>query len=219
MNDHKGAMPLRRPMPSLVLFAAAGPLTVEVEESCARLGRPIAALLLNRPGPNVVLDPTLLAPAEPLPAQAEGADFICALFTPANRRLAVAEAVALGLHPAAALVDPTAIVAKSARLAEGCYINAGAIIGALTVLGRFVTVNRGASVGHHAEIGEFASIGPGVVIAGMTRIGAGTLVGAGAVLAPNVTLGEGCVVAPGAVITRDIPDGARAMGNPMRLFR
>ncbi len=205
-------------MPALVLFAAAGPLTVEVEESCARLGRRIAALLLNRAGPGVALDETLLAPAEPLPAQAEGAEFLCPLFTPANRRAAVAEALALGLRPAAALVDPTAIVATSARLAAGCYVNAGSIIGALAVLARFVMVNRGASVGHHVEIGEFASIGPGVVIAGMARIGAGTLVGAGAVLAPAVTLGEGCVVAPGAVITRDMPAGARAIGNPMRLF-
>ncbi len=209
----------RRPMPPLVLFAAAGPLTVELEESCARLGRRLAALLLNRAGPGVALEQTLLAPAEPLPTQAKGAEFLCPLFTPANRRSAVAEALALGLRPATALVDPTAIVAASARMEAGCYVNAGAIIGALAVLGQFVTVNRGASIGHHAEIGDFASIGPGVVIAGMTRIGAGTLVGAGAVLAPTVTLGEGCVVAPGAVITRDMPAGARAMGNPMRLFQ
>ena len=48
-------------------------------------------------------------------------------------------------------------------------------------------------------VGRRASIGSGAVVLGGVRIGAGALVGAG------------------AVVTRDVPDGAVAVGNPARV--
>jgi sugar O-acyltransferase (sialic acid O-acetyltransferase NeuD family) len=200
----------------LVLFGAGGPLGPDLEESCRRAGRPLAAILRNRPVPDVALDGGLVQDAS---ARFAGAAFLCPLFTPANRRIAVAEAAALGLVPAPALLDPTAILAASASFGDGCYINAGAIIGAAARFGRFVIVNRAASLGHHAEVGDFASVGPGAVIAGQVRIGAGVLIGAGAIVAPGLALGECSVLGPGAVLLRDLPAGATALGNPARIGR
>ncbi len=184
------------PIPPLVLFGAGGPLGPELEESCRRAGLALTAILRNRAVPDFALDASLLADASSAFA---GAGFLCPLFTPAHRRIAAAEAEALGLIPAAALLDPTAITAASASFGPGCYVNAGAIIGAAARLGRFVLVNRGASLGHHAEVGDFASIGPGAVIAGQVRIGAGSVLG------------------PGAVLLRDLPPRATALGNPARI--
>jgi sugar O-acyltransferase (sialic acid O-acetyltransferase NeuD family) len=201
----------------ILLFGAGGPLSADVEESCRRSGVVLAAAILNRPGDGFCLDISRHRRVEEMEPEHRTLPFLCPLFTPANRRIAVAEAQALGFAAAPALVDPTAIVASSAVLGDGGYVNAGSILGAATRLGRHVIVNRGASIGHHGEIGDFASIGPGAVIAGQVRIGPGVLVGAGAVIEPGLELGADSVVAAGAVLRQDLPPGAIATGNPARI--
>ena len=202
----------------IIVFGAGGPLTPDLEESAARAGIRVAAAIRNRSGPGFSLDPALETTVAALTPALRAVPFICPLFTPGNRRAAVAEALALGLAPAPALADPTAILAASARIGDGSWVNAGAILGALARLGRHVLVNRGAGIGHHAEIGDFASIGPGAVLAGQVRLGAGALVGAGAVVEPGLSLGEDSVLAPGAVLRRDLPAGMLAAGNPARIL-
>lgn len=202
------------PQARVVVFGAGGPLTPDIEESCARRGIEVAAAILNRPGEGYSLDPARLIRVEKLDARLRALPFLCPLFTPSNRRTAVTEAQALGLAPAEALVDPTAITAASVRLGQGVFVGAAAILGALVQLGHHVLVNRGASIGHHSVLEDFASIGPGAVLAGQVRIGAGALVGAGAVVCPGVELGEGSVLAPGGVLRRHLPAGMLAAGNP-----
>jgi acetyltransferase-like isoleucine patch superfamily enzyme len=204
---------------SILIFGAGGPLTADLEESCARAGVRIAAAVTNRPGPGFSIDPARLVAAKDLGPELRALPFLCPLFTPANRRIAVAEALALGLRPAAAQIDPTAILAASAGVGDGSYLNAGCVVGALARIGRHVLINRAASLGHHAEIGDFASIGPGAVLAGQVRVCAGVLVGAGAVVEPGLELGEGSVLAAGSVLRRDLPPGVLAAGNPARIMR
>ena len=213
-----GGLPDRNSSPApFVIFAAGGPLTADVEETIARLGVHLSALVRNRPGPCRVLTPELLVDAEQLSDWHRSGRFLCALFTPTNRRVAVAEAKALGLRPAGALIDPTSVVAASTHLGPGSYVNAGCVMGAAGTFGNFVIVNRAASLGHHASVGDFASIGPGVVITGEVSIGSSAIIGAGAVIAPGVTIGDAATIAPGTVVRRDVPVGALASGNPMRL--
>lgn len=202
----------------LVVFGASGGLTVEVEETCRRLGVSVQALVVNRDLPARVLDAARVCRADALPAAARGGRFLCPLFTPAHRRIAVEEALALGLEPAAALVDPDATIAASTAFGPGCYVNAGAVVGAAGRFGRFVIVNRGAGIGHHAQVADFAAIGPGATVAGDVRIGAEAMIGAGAVIAPGIAVGAGSVVAPGAVLLRDLPPGRMAVGNPARVL-
>lgn len=204
--------------PGIVLFAAGGPLAADLSESCARLGLPILGAIRNRPGP-VFTDPAPLFDAGELPARLRGRPFACPLFTPANRRDAVAEAVALGLLPAAPVLDPTAILSPSARWGEGCYANTGVLVGAACRFGRFVLVNRGAGIGHHAEIGDFVAIGPGAILAGQVVVEEAAMIGAGAILSPGIRIGAGAVVAPGAVVRRDVPAGSLVAGNPARAMR
>lgn len=172
----------------------------------------------NRDGPVFLLDASRVVRAAALPASLAGIGFVCPLFTPANRRVAAAEAVGLGLRPAAAVIDPTAIVAASTSFDLGCYVNAGCILGAAGAIGRFVLINRGASLGHHATVADLVSIGPGATIAGQVSIGTAVLIGAGAVVAPGVRIGAGSVVGPGAVVTHDVPPDSLASGNPARVM-
>lgn len=47
----------------------------------------------------------------------------------------------------------------------------------------------------------------------------GAWVGAGTIIVGGVTIGENAVIGAGSVVTRDIPDGALAVGAPARVIR
>ncbi len=203
-------------MNAIVLFGIGSPLAVEYEETCRRAGITIVAAVRNRPGPVFARDAATIVDVTDLSPAQLAAACIVPLFTPRNRAAAAAEAAGLGFVFAAALIDPTAIVASSATAGRGTFVNAGCIVGANTAFAEHVLVNRAASVGHHVTIASFASIGPGAVIAGNVAIGRGALVGAGAVLLPKVTVGADAIVGAGAVVVEDVPPGAVVVGNPAR---
>jgi sugar O-acyltransferase (sialic acid O-acetyltransferase NeuD family) len=213
-----------------VLYACRTPYAIEVAEAIWRRGDEVMLLVDNLvtggepPGgdrgdddPAAAIGAPVIGPDELSEAQRELATVV-PLITPGHRFTVQAEARALGLTSFPALVDPTAVVARTATLAEGSVVNAAAVLAGAAELGRFVHVNRGASVGHHDVIEDFATLGPGCVLAGHVRVGRGAFVGAGAVCAPKVSIGPNAIVGAGAVVVRDVPEGATAVGNPAKLI-
>jgi sugar O-acyltransferase (sialic acid O-acetyltransferase NeuD family) len=200
----------------VVLFAAGSPIVVEYAETCARLGRTIAAVVRNRDVPVFFPDATKIVGVRGITDAMRSQPCFCPLFTPANRRTATDEALELGLAFTEALIDPTAIVASSTAIGAGTFVNAGAIVGAAAVIGDHVVLNRGASIGHHAELAEFASVGPSAVLGGNVRVGRGATIGAGAVVLPGVEVGAHAIVGAGAVVVADVPARTKAFGNPAR---
>jgi maltose O-acetyltransferase len=47
-------------------------------------------------------------------------------------------------------------------------------------------------------------------------IGRNVWIGAGAIILPGTSIGDDAVIGAGSVVTRDVPDGAIAVGNPAR---
>ncbi len=72
------------------------------------------------------------------------------------------------------IVHPTAVVAESASLGEGCFIAANAVIGPDVVVGDGAIVNTNAVCDHDCTIGAFAHVAPGALA---VRIGAGWATG------------------------------------------
>ena len=48
-------------------------------------------------------------------------------------------------------------------------------------------------------------------------IGRNVWIGGGAIILPGVTIGDDAVIGAGSVVTRDVPEGAAAVGNPARV--
>jgi len=125
---------------------------------------------------------------------------------------------------------------------EGCHVGGGAIVGPYARLrpgaelsndakvGNFVeiknaTIGEGAKVSHlsyigDASIGDGANIGAGTVTCNYngfekfrTEIGARAFIGSDTMLVAPVTIGAEAMTASGSVITRDVPDGALALGR------
>jgi sugar O-acyltransferase (sialic acid O-acetyltransferase NeuD family) len=197
----------------LILFGVRSPIAVEYEESCHRCGIEITAAVSVNGVPRVLgsdrvveWDAFRLAPRSDV--------FIACAFSPLRRRELAGLAEEAGLAMSPALIDPTAILARSVRVGRGSFVNAGVIIGAVSLIGSNVLVNRAASIGHHAIIGDNVSIGPGVMMAGNIHVGEGAIIGAGARVMPDIRIGRGAVVAGGALVRRHVPDGAFVDGHP-----
>ena len=203
----------------ILFFAVGSPLAVEYEATCARLGIEIVAAVKNRPVKEYLSNCRRIILPEEVTGELASVPFVTPLFTPANRKVAVAEAVAIGLSAAPALLDPTAIFASSVTFGAGTYVNASATIGACGQIGAHVVLNRSASLGHHTLIEDFVSIGPGAILAGEVKVGRGTLIGAGSVILPKVQIGVGSVVAAGSVVSKDVEDRVIVAGNPSRIVK
>lgn len=105
-------------------------------------------------------------------------------------------------------------------LGRSVYLNANCVfldsapvrIGDGTMIGPAVQIY---CADHHCEVSERAA---GVERALPVTIGANVWIGGGAILFPGTTIGDGAIVGAGAVVTKDVPAGARVVGNPARML-
>jgi len=210
--------------PETVLILSGGsPLVPDLEETCARAGITIAAIVTEDAKSQLTINAAMLCTAAALPDAALAHPIICPAFTPGRRQAdynAFLRSLAVGQKPGmATVIDPSATVAGSTNFGSGCWVNAGCVIGAQSQFGKGCLINRSCSIGHHVEVGDFVSFGPGAVLQGDVTIGKGAMIGANATVIEYVTLGENCVVAAGSVVTRDVPENSLVRGNPARIVK
>ena len=122
------------------------------------------------------------------------------------------ERFANACHPSAAIA-PDVPVGPGSMVCAGVVVNPGAVIGANVVL------NTGCTVDHHNRIGDHAHIAPGVHLGGDVTIGEGAFLGISATVIPGRAVGAWAMVGAGSVVTKDIADGATAVGVPARVVR
>ncbi|HHW34078.1 MAG TPA: bifunctional UDP-N-acetylglucosamine diphosphorylase/glucosamine-1-phosphate N-acetyltransferase GlmU [Paracoccus solventivorans] len=131
---------------------------------------------------------------------------------------------------------------------EGCHVSAGATVGPFARLrpgaelggdahvGNFVEIKNavlaeGVKVGHltylgDAEVGERTNIGAGTVTCNYdgvgkhrTVIGADAFIGSDTMLVAPVSVGARAMTGSGSVITRDVPEGALALGRARQVTK
>lgn len=107
-----------------------------------------------------------------------------------------------------------AIVASSAELGYGNFINAGTVIGAGVIIPSHCVIHSNVTVETNVELKEHVQLGAGAVVGANAKIESNVLVGSGAIIGPGLTIGKGAQIAPGAVVMRDVKAGKTVVGNP-----
>lgn len=115
-----------------------------------------------------------------------------------------------------ALVDPTAIVSKRAKICEGAFIGKGAIVNAGAVIAENVIINSAAVVEHEAVIGAHSHVSVHASVCGSCMIGQDVFLGAGTVVKQGVHIGDRCLIGAASIVLQDIPSDKVAYGNPCR---
>jgi bifunctional UDP-N-acetylglucosamine pyrophosphorylase/glucosamine-1-phosphate N-acetyltransferase len=119
-----------------------------------------------------------------------------------------------------------------AKLRPGTHIGRGVHIGSNVEIVR-TTIGDRTAIAHFcylgdARVGEGVNIGAGAITANLdkktgrkstTVIGDGAFIGVDSMLVAPVSIGREAQTGAGAVVTKDVPDGALAVGVPARVIR
>lgn len=117
------------------------------------------------------------------------------------------------------LIDPSAVVSRTATLGIGCVLYPGVFVGLNARLGDFVFALSGCRINHDDIIEDRVALASGVTLAGNLHIEADCYLGQSCSVRQFTRIGRGSLVGMGAVVIRDVPPGAVVVGNPARVLR
>jgi sugar O-acyltransferase (sialic acid O-acetyltransferase NeuD family) len=111
-------------------------------------------------------------------------------------------------------VHKSSVIANSASIGYGNFIDQGAKIGAGATIGQHCVLHAGVVIGGEAKIGDFVQIGPGSIISPGVEIQEEVFIGAGVTVVSGVTLEKGARIGAGSVVVRPVRAGETVFGNP-----
>ena len=115
-----------------------------------------------------------------------------------------------------AIVHPSAMVSRQAKLGEGVFVAPGVVINVGARIGDAAIVNTGARIDHDCVIAEGCHIAPGATLSGGVKVGERSWLGTGCAVRQGITIGEDAVVGVGAAVVSDIAAGKTYVGVPAR---
>jgi sugar O-acyltransferase (sialic acid O-acetyltransferase NeuD family) len=101
---------------------------------------------------------------------------------------------------------------------ENCFILENQTLQPQVTLGDDVMLWSGNHIGHGTSIADHAYIASHVVISGHCTIGKRCFIGVNATVRDFCRIGDDCFVGMGACVTRDLDDGAVAVGTSAQVF-
>jgi len=117
------------------------------------------------------------------------------------------------------VIDPHAVISKSANIGNGIFASKGVLVNAFSTIGNFTILNTGCIIEHECEIGTAAHIAPGAVLAGNVKVGDRTFIGANAVIKQGVVIGDDVIIGAGSVVLHNVENNSKLVGNPGRLLK
>ena len=114
----------------------------------------------------------------------------------------------------ATLIDPNAMVHKTAIIEGGSMIFSNALIGVDAKIGKHSIVLYGAQVNHDCKIGEYTTIYPSATISGKCTIGNACEIGSNSAIIQGKTICDNAVIGIGAAVFTNIKNPGTTYGNP-----
>ena len=114
----------------------------------------------------------------------------------------------------ATLIDPNAIIHRTAQIGEGSMIFAGAMVGIEAKVGKQCVVLYNAAVNHDVEVGDYTTVYPNATISGRCRVGKYCEIGTGASIIQHVSICDNAKIGVGAAVFTNIKNPGTTVGNP-----
>jgi sugar O-acyltransferase (sialic acid O-acetyltransferase NeuD family) len=111
-------------------------------------------------------------------------------------------------------VHSDAIIASSASIGHGNFIDVGAKVGAGASIGNHCLINANVVLGAETSVGDFVQIGAGSIINPGVVIEEEAFIGSGVIIVSGVTIGKGARVGAGSVVIAPVKAGETVFGNP-----
>jgi sugar O-acyltransferase (sialic acid O-acetyltransferase NeuD family) len=102
------------------------------------------------------------------------------------------------------IVSPRAYVSSHSRVEEGVLIMHGSVVNAGAKVGANTIINSLALIEHDAQIGKHCHISTGAIANGNVVVEDGCFIGSGAVLHQGVRIGANSIIGAGSVVTHDV---------------
>lgn len=103
----------------------------------------------------------------------------------------------------ATVISPSSHISRSAKIGEGCVIQAGVNVSSNVNIGDFVKINFNSNIMHDAKVGDYSVIAPNAAILGRSSIGKEVYVGANCTILPDANIKDNDIVKPLSIITKD----------------
>jgi len=103
-------------------------------------------------------------------------------------------------------IHPSAIVAKSAQLAEGCIVAPYSVINAQAIVAANVAVNVHCSIGHESTIGFSSVLSPYAAVNGNAKVGELCFLGTRSTIFPGKSLADKGIVDSHSYVKSDAPE-------------
>ena len=114
----------------------------------------------------------------------------------------------------ATLIDPNAMIHRTAKIGEGSLIFANTIVGVNAEVGKQCVVLYNAAVNHDVKVGDYTTIYPNATISGKCEVGKYCEIGTGASIIQHVSISDNAKIGVGAAVFTNIKNPGTTVGNP-----
>ena len=111
-------------------------------------------------------------------------------------------------------IHTNAIIAKTASIGHGNFIDVGVTIGAGATLSNHCILHAGVIIGAEVKVNDFAQIGAGSIINPGVVVEEEAFIGSGVTVVSGITIGKGARVGAGSVVIAPVKAGETVFGNP-----
>jgi sugar O-acyltransferase (sialic acid O-acetyltransferase NeuD family) len=111
-------------------------------------------------------------------------------------------------------IHKNAVLASSASLGHGNFIDMGVKAGAGVEIGSHCLVYANAVLGAEVQVADFVQIGAGSIINPGVVIEEEAFIGSGVVIVSGLTIGKGARIGAGSVVIATVKAGETVFGNP-----
>lgn len=145
-------------------------------------------------------------------------EFIIAVGEPSARAFLLKRIEEKG-YKLGTLIDPSAIISPTAKVAPGCIVNAQSIVSSNATMEENCLLGFHVVVGHDAHIKKNTVVCPMATVGGGSTVGENTFIGLNSSMKERVNLGDDVFVGMGSMVFRSVEDEHTVLGNPARVTK